>query len=40
MQQIRDMGITDESVARRALEASGGDIQAALEIIFGDGGGF
>jgi len=30
------MGITDEALARRALEVSGGDIQAALEFIFGD----
>lgn len=36
LQQLRDMGITDEALARRALEASGGDIQAALEFIFGD----
>lgn len=37
LQQLREMGITDESVARRALEASGGDVQGALEIIFGNG---
>ena len=30
------MGITDNDVAVQALEASGGDIQAALEIIFGE----
>jgi len=36
LQQLRDMGIADEALARRALEASGGDIQAALEFIFGD----
>ena len=36
LQQLRDMGITDEALARRALQASGGDIQAALEFIFGD----
>ncbi len=34
---MRDMGISDESVARRALEATGGDLQAAIELIFGDG---
>ena len=37
LQQLRDMGIMDETVARRALEASGGDIQGALELIFGEG---
>lgn len=35
--QLRDMGITDERVAREALQATDGDIQAALELIFGDG---
>ena len=37
LQQLRDMGISDENVARRALTATGGDLQAALELIFGDG---
>ncbi|XP_046354857.1 ubiquitin-like protein 7 isoform X2 [Haliotis rufescens] len=36
MQQLRDMGITDDNLARRALDATGGDIQAALELIFAD----
>ena len=36
LQQIRDMGILDEALARRALEVTGGDIQLALEYIFGD----
>ena len=31
------MGITDEALARRALQATGGDLQAALDLIFGDG---
>ena len=31
------MGISDEATTRRALEATGGDIHAALELIFGDG---
>lgn len=31
------MGIADEDVARRALQATGGDIQMALDLIFGDG---
>ncbi|KAK3097936.1 hypothetical protein FSP39_014676 [Pinctada imbricata] len=37
LQQLRDMGITDEALARRALQATGGDLQAALDILFGDG---
>ena len=37
LQALRDMGITDEGIARRALEATGGNIEAAVEIIFGDG---
>ncbi|KAH9499186.1 Ubiquitin-like protein 7 [Bulinus truncatus] len=37
LQQIRDMGISDENVARQALSATGGDIQAAIDLIFGDG---
>ncbi|VDI22283.1 Hypothetical predicted protein, partial [Mytilus galloprovincialis] len=37
IQQLRDMGITDEALARRALQATGGDLQAALDLIFGDG---
>ncbi|CAL1532278.1 unnamed protein product [Lymnaea stagnalis] len=37
LQQLRDMGITDENVARQALAATGGDIQAAIDLIFGDG---
>ena len=36
LQQLREMGITDEAVARQALIAAGGDIQGALEIIFGE----
>ena len=34
--QLKDMGITDEHVARQALQATGGNLQAALEILFGD----
>jgi len=34
--QMRDMGITDETVARQALEATGGNMAAALEMMFGD----
>uniref|UniRef100_A0A2C9KVZ7 UBA domain-containing protein n=1 Tax=Biomphalaria glabrata TaxID=6526 RepID=A0A2C9KVZ7_BIOGL len=37
LQQLRDMGITDENVARQALSATAGDIQAAIDLIFGDG---
>ncbi|XP_016146959.1 ubiquitin-like protein 7 isoform X1 [Sinocyclocheilus grahami] len=39
MQQLRDMGIQDEEVALRALTATNGDLQAALELIFSGGGG-
>lgn len=39
LQQLRDMGITDEALARHALREAGGDIQRALEYIFGDSGG-
>ncbi|KAG8440272.1 hypothetical protein GDO86_006151 [Hymenochirus boettgeri] len=34
LQQLRDMGIRDEELSLRALQATGGDIQAALELIF------
>ena len=37
LQQLREMGISDENVARQALTATGGDLQAALDFIFGDG---
>ncbi|KAK7116025.1 ubiquitin-like protein 7 isoform X2 [Littorina saxatilis] len=36
LQQMRDMGISDERAARQALNATGGDLQAALDLIFGD----
>ncbi|XP_058606529.1 ubiquitin-like protein 7b isoform X1 [Onychostoma macrolepis] len=39
MQQLRDMGIQDEEVALRALTATNGNLQAALELIFAGGGG-
>jgi hypothetical protein len=32
------MGIADEALAMRALQETGGDIQAALAYIFGDDG--
>ncbi|XP_049339249.1 ubiquitin-like protein 7b isoform X4 [Astyanax mexicanus] len=38
MQQLRDMGIRDEDLALRALQATDGDLQAALELIFAGGG--
>lgn len=38
LQQLRDMGITDDAVSLRALQVTGGDVQAALEYIFGDTG--
>ncbi|XP_062860518.1 ubiquitin-like protein 7b [Trichomycterus rosablanca] len=37
MQQLRDMGIRDEELALRALQATDGDLQAALELIFAGG---
>ncbi|XP_006888451.1 PREDICTED: ubiquitin-like protein 7 [Elephantulus edwardii] len=37
LQQLRDMGIHDEELSLRALQATGGDIQAALELIFAGG---
>ncbi|XP_078611146.1 ubiquitin-like protein 7 isoform X1 [Branchiostoma floridae x Branchiostoma japonicum] len=37
LQQMREMGITDDALSLRALQATGGDVQAALELIFGDG---
>ena len=36
LQHLRDMGITDDALARRALEESGGNIEAALAFIFGE----
>lgn len=39
MQQLRDMGIRDEELALRALQATDGDLQAALDLIFAGGGG-
>ena len=32
--QMRDMGITDEAAARQALLVTGGDLQAALDLLF------
>ncbi|KAE8617292.1 hypothetical protein XENTR_v10009025 [Xenopus tropicalis] len=37
LQQLRGMGIRDEELSLRALQATGGDIQAALELIFAGG---
>ncbi|MFT7797146.1 ubiquitin-like protein 7 [Arapaima gigas] len=37
LQQLRDMGIQDEELILRALQATSGDIQAALELIFAGG---
>ena len=31
---MREMGITDEGMARRALEVMGGDVQAAIDLIY------
>lgn len=35
LQQLRDMGITDDTLSIQALTATGGDVQAALDLIFG-----
>lgn len=35
LQQLRDMGITDDALSLQALSATNGDVQAALNIIFG-----
>jgi len=32
--KMREMGITDETLAKKALQLMGGDIQAAIELIF------
>ncbi|UYV68234.1 UBL7 [Cordylochernes scorpioides] len=34
LQQMREMGITDEAVSVQALEATGGDVNAAIDFIF------
>ena len=31
---MREMGIADEGMARRALEVMGGDVQAAIDLIY------
>ena len=31
---MREMGIQDESLARKALTVMGGDLQAAIDLIF------
>ncbi|KAK6178919.1 hypothetical protein SNE40_011398 [Patella caerulea] len=36
LQQLRDMGITDDNLARQALMQTGGDLNAAIEILFED----
>ena len=34
MNSMREMGITDEGMAKRALEVMGGDVQAAIDLIY------
>lgn len=36
LQQLRDLGINDEIVAIQALEATNGNVQSAIDIIFSD----
>lgn len=38
LQQLRDMGIANDPASLRALLATNGDVQAALELLFGDFG--
>ncbi|XP_046863489.1 ubiquitin-like protein 7 isoform X2 [Xenia sp. Carnegie-2017] len=37
LQQLRDLGIEDEALSLRALQATNGDVQAACNLIFGGG---
>ena len=39
LEQLHIMGITDDAACLHALEATGGDIQAALEILLGSNSG-
>ena len=34
LEQLHMMGITDDAACLHALEATGGDLQAALEILY------
>lgn len=36
LQQLRDMGLSNDAASVRALVATNGDVQAALELLFGD----
>ncbi|KAK8759100.1 ubiquitin-like protein 7 isoform X2 [Amblyomma americanum] len=38
LQQLRDMGIANDAASVQALVATGGDVQAALELLFADFG--
>ena len=35
MNSTWEMGTTDEGMARRALKVMGGDVQAAIDLIYG-----
>ena len=37
LQQMRDMGITNDSLSLRALQQTGGNVEAALNLIFEGG---
>ena len=37
LQQLRDMGIEDEALSLRALQATNGNVQAACDLIFEGG---
>ena len=34
MNSMKEMGIANEGMARRALEVMGGDVQAAIDLIY------
>ena len=38
LEQLRDMGIEDEAAARNALQVTNGNLEAAIALLFGDGG--
>jgi len=37
LEQLRSMGISDEEASRQALVATGGDVQAAVNMLFASG---
>ena len=35
LQQMHELGLTDDAVNLQALQATGGDVHAAIDIVFG-----